>query len=996
MQQAAAQQAGERLPVRVGLNVGEVLQQKTGSGYFGTPVVMAKRLCDAASAGQILCSQAVSHLLAGRAAFSFRDLGALELKGIAGKVGVCEVLYEAEPAAGLLGRAPFVGRHEEMARLEARLERARAGRGALVMVVGEPGIGKTRAIEEFAAHAREQGARVLWGRCYEGEGAPPFVPFAEAVAEYAKALPPEELEKDLGPYGPPLSALAPVLRTQLPDLPAPVPLQPDEERWRLLDAVTQFLLTASQRTPIVFVLDDLHWADAGTVAMLRHIARFASRGRLLLVGAYRDVELDRQHPLAEALGALHRETEYERIALHGLAESEVSELLQAIAAHEVPEALVHALYAETDGNPFFLREVLLHLVEDHKLYRAEGRWTSDYSVDELGIPEGVREVIGRRLSRLSEEANRLLSAASGCAGEFHLDVASGAAGLEENAALDALDEALEAQLLRATSDPEIYDFTHALIRHTLYGELSPARQVRLHRRLAEEMERVYSDPREHAGEIARQWHRSAAIAGAERGVPHCVAAAAAAEKAAAHEEAASFLGMALDLLPEGDARRARLLARRGLALAHGLAHEEAVRVASEAGELLAASEGSDAAADYLANAAAAVYGSSFDPRVWALAEQGLRHVGARRDLTWAVLASFDLERREASDPDFPGIPLDVPERRAASRIQFANQAAMEGFGGLGTFGNWVFESREDAIGRGGTIFGPGVMAYWAGEYTRASAVASERAADFVKRGQLGLAVTLLTVLARCQVTLGNLAASREALARATELAERIGTPPFVVLALRAVLFDHAYIRGEGEEFALAVLERILAEDAPELRYVKALLRAATAFFCTQAGRGEDALQALVRVLPAIERAAGWAFCYTMMVCLVIETLWILERHDHADVLERNLREKTLAPDFRHPLTDARLALARLCALTGRFDEAREWFDKARRVLDEQGARPLRAITDFDEAWMEVRRGQAGDRRRALALLDAARGPFESIGMPGWLRRADELREQLAR
>jgi hypothetical protein len=149
-------------------------------------------------------------------------------------------------------------------------------------------------------------------------------------------------------------------------------------------------------------------------------------------------------------------------------------------------------------------------------------------------------------------------------------------------------------------------------------------------------------------------------------------------------------------------------------------------------------------------------------------------------------------------------------------------------------------------------------------------------------------------------------------------------------------------------------------------------------------------------LPAVERAAGWANNYTAMLYYGIEVVWVLGRRDHIEVLERNLREKTLAPDFRYPHTDGRLSLARLCALTGRFDAAREWFEKARRVLDEQGARPLRAITDFDEAWMEMRRGKAGDRSRALRLLDAARGPFESIGMPGWLRRAEELRRQLGR
>ena len=132
-----------------------------------------------------------------------------------------------------------------------------------------------------------------------------------------------------------------------------------------------------------------------------------------------------------------------------------------------------------------------------------------------------------------------------------------------------------------------------------------------------------------------------------------------------------------------------------------------------------------------------------------------------------------------------------------------------------------------------------------------------------------------------------------------------------------------------------------------------------------------------------------------MVYCAIEVVWILDCLDHADVFERKLREKTLVPDFRYPHTDARLALARLCALTGRFDEAREWFENARSVLDEQGARPLCAITDFDEAWMEVRRGRVANRERALALLDAARGPFESIGMPGWLRRAEALRQRLA-
>jgi tetratricopeptide (TPR) repeat protein len=613
----------------------------------------------------------------------------------------------------------------------------------------------------------------------------------------------------------------------------------------------------------------------------------------------------------------------------------------------------------------------------------------------MGIPQGVRQVIGRRLSRLSEEANRFLAAASGWAGAFRFFVTAAAADLEEDIALDALDAALAAQILRATGDPEVYDFTHALIRHTLYSGMSPSRQVRLHRRLAEEMGRRYGDQAaEHALEIAQQWHRSAVLPGAERGVAPCLIAADRAAQAAAHEEAVTALGMALDLLPSSDARRPRLLARLGLALAWSLQNDDACRVASQAGDLLAASEGNDAAADYLADAAMAVYASAFDPRGWALAEQGLRYVGNHRDLTWARLASFDLARREASDPDFPGIRLDLPERHEISRIGLANLPALLQRGALPfPIMALVFTSREDAIQRGGMSHQ--VMAYIAGEYIRALALGNQFAALHVERGQLARAAAVFTNIANCQSALGNPAASREALAHAIELAERVGNPPYVALLIQFVHLNHTWTRGEGYGFLLPGIERLLADDPPEIRLLRAPLWATSAFAYAYEGRREDALRALERTLPAIERAAGWAIAYTMVVTSAIEALWVVERRDHIEVLERNLREKTLAPDFRDPHIDARLSLARLCALTGRFDEAREWFEEARRVLEEQGARPLRAITDFDEALMEVRRGEVGNRERALALLDAARDPFESIGMPGWLRRAEELRQRLA-
>ena len=891
-----------------------------------------------------------------------------------------------------LARGPFAGRHEELQRLERRFDAARAGNGSLAFVVGEPGIGKTRLLEEFAARARAAGAWVLFGRCVEGEFAAPFAPFAEALGTHARESDPEALRAELGSFGAIVAKIVPQLRERLPGLSEPASLAPEEERHRLLDAVAQMIWSLGQRAPLVVVLDDLQWADGATLALLRHLARFLGRHRVLVIGAYREGEVDLRHPLGDAVAALRRELAVERVGLSGLDREAVAELVEATLEREVPEHFVDGLTAETGGNPFFLREVLLHLVAEGKLEGGEQVSLWPVSIQEMGIPDRVRQVIGRRLARLSREAVRFLAAASCCTGAFRFDLVAAAAGLGEQEALDALDEALASQLLRATREPEVYDFPHALIRHTLYTEQSSPRQQRLHRRLAEELERGLGERQaEHALEIAEQWHRSAALPGAERGLEHCLLAADRAERAAAEGEVAIALRMGLDLLPESDPQRPRLLARLGLALAWGGAPAEAVDVASEAGELLARGEGHEAAADYLAEAAQALYGSSFDAGAWALAEQGLRHFGGRRDLTWARLAALDLERREAGDPDFPGIPLDVPPRREVSRILVEHLPRLieQGLGsGMSAL---VFESREDALERGRAL--PAVALNWAGEYVRASALASRRGEAALARGRLALAALDLALVARCQAALGNLDVSLEAFGRARALAERIGSPPFLEFQLLGTAFEHAVVRGEGYETLLPTSTRFLAEDLPENRWAVAAVRAASGLALTLMGRHTEARRMIEEVLPAVERAPGWAANYTGIVYWSIEALWVLGSRDHVERLERNLRQKTLAPDFRYPHTDARLALARLCALTERFDEAREWLDAARRVLDEQGARPLRAVCDFDEAWMELRRGGAGDRGRARALLDAACDPFQAIGMTGWLRRAGELRRQ---
>ena len=237
-----------------------------------------------------------------------------------------------------LRQMPFTGRDTEFARLQARLADAAAGRGGVVMVVGEAGIGKTRLAEELSGEARRQGWSVLWGRCFEGPWTPPYAPFAEAIDTLVATADADELRADLGAGGSALAQLVTTLRRRIPDLPDTVPVEPDEERFRLLDAAAQLLLAGSARRPLLVCLDDLHWSDGGTVALLTHLARFAPRHRLLVVGTYRDAEVAQAHPLAEVLPTLGRQPDFDRIRLQGLPLEAVSELLSAVAAQGLPSS----------------------------------------------------------------------------------------------------------------------------------------------------------------------------------------------------------------------------------------------------------------------------------------------------------------------------------------------------------------------------------------------------------------------------------------------------------------------------------------------------------------------------------------------------------------------------------------------------------------------------------------------------------------------------------
>jgi hypothetical protein len=637
--------------------------------------------------------------------------------------------------------------------------------------------------------------------------------------------------------------------------------------------------------------------------------------------------------------------------------------------------------AETEGNPFFIGELVRHLMEEGHLARGtDGRWATDRPLRDLQVPDTVRDVIVRRLSRLSNDARDLLRVACAFEGPFRFDVTALVARLDDEAALDAVDDALAAQLLVPAGAEDTYLFRHALIRHTLYGQLGPSRRLRLHRQVAVALESASGQrptPTQ-AGEIAGQYHRSAALPGAERGVEAALAAADHAQTSGGHDEAIRFLRMALDLLPAQDPLRPRLAGRLAIVLAWALAYDEAVAVAIDAGTAIAEREGNAAAADYLADAmyTCAMAGGSVS--AWDLARRGLLYA-EKHDLTWARLVSFDDERRAAENPEHPGIPIDSAERRQSARI--IRRAPRDPMGPAPL--EAVYDTRDEALKSTNLT----VLAYWAGDYRRALPLYEAETAQAETLGRWARAARGWSYITTLRLALGDTIGAQASLHQADALAARLGRPLPQLLNAKDTL---TWVADSGWDQLAGAVGAITASTDPGLAWALGPLHATQARALARIGRTDEALTHLQQVNPWLERAPAWTNCLPVIACHAAEALWLLERTDGAEIIERALRDKVIRPDFRSPNVDGRLSLARLCALSGRHDEAASWWADARRVLTEQKALPLLAVCDHDEGLMYRRRGE---HLQACPLLDAAHRQFARLGMTAWIRRLEDFAKQ---
>jgi class 3 adenylate cyclase/DNA-binding SARP family transcriptional activator/pimeloyl-ACP methyl ester carboxylesterase len=480
---------GQHMQVRIGLNVGEPI--RTEDDYFGMPVVIAKRICDCAKGGQIVASDLIRRLVGSRGEYVFRDLGTVELKGIAEPFPLCEIVWNVAPQRAqapiplqrfLIRRAgsPFVGRDSEMAQLREQWERARGGSRSLVLVHGEPGIGKTRLAAEFAAGVHAEGAIVLGGQA-ERDVRLPCQPFVEALSHYSAACPVSRLRAQMAAIGPDLAKSIPALAQRLPDLRQPEPADPDTERLRFFDAVSSLLKEMCETRPMVLILDDLHWTDHSSASLLKYIVRSLENQPILILATYREEDLPPGHVLYELMADLRRIVPFQRIHLAGLDEGNISALVELRAGREAPAAFTRALLEQTEGNPLFIEEVLRSLEEMGVISQQDGRWVSNVTVEQMGMPESVREVIERRLSRLSDECSSILAVGSVIGRDFDLESLERASAVPGSRLLELMEEALKARVIvEAAHIVGRYRFSHALFHETLYNSLTTTSRVRLH------------------------------------------------------------------------------------------------------------------------------------------------------------------------------------------------------------------------------------------------------------------------------------------------------------------------------------------------------------------------------------------------------------------------------------------------------------------------------------------------------------------------------------
>jgi tetratricopeptide (TPR) repeat protein len=469
----------------------------------------------------------------------------------------------------LAERTAFVGRETERGAIRAMIDRALSGHGSVVMLGGGPGMGKSRLMMEMAEYASRAGFRCLVGHCYERDEPFPYLPFVEILeSALAQAASLDDYRRHMGDKAAELAQIAPSLRRVFPDIPEPLELPPAQKRRYLFQSLSGALASATRTRSYFFVLEDLHWADESTLALLNHFANRVAQLPVVIIGTYRDLYSDNNPVLTRTLEELIR-LGIRPLKLSGLSKDAVARMLHGLGKREAPESLVSLVFDQTQGNPFFIEELYRHLLEEGKLFDAAGHFRTDVRIDESDVPENARLVIERRLERLDENEKLGLAAAAVIGRSFSFQLLVEISRIDVDELFTVIEKAQRAGIIVASAEgPERpFTFGHELVRQTLLAGISIPRQQRLHACVASAIEQLYPGAaNERAGEIADHLLKAGSFADDRRLVRWLTLAGKRALEAAAFEEGRRSFRSALSHLADVHVReRAELLASLAIA-----------------------------------------------------------------------------------------------------------------------------------------------------------------------------------------------------------------------------------------------------------------------------------------------------------------------------------------------------------------------------------------------------------------------------------------------
>ena len=895
-------------------------------------------------------------------------------------------------------RGRFVGREQELSEARSLWSNAAAGEGQTLLISGEPGIGKTRLMRELSTHVELTGGRVLTGACYE-EGSAPYAPFAQIMrSELGDGSKngfefPDFVLADL-------LNLVPDLKPYYTDVSENPQLEPEAEQLRLFENVVAFCHTLAAAEPLMLVLDDAHWADSSSSALFRHLARRIPQKPILLVATYREVEIDSARPFREVLLNLNRERLGRRLKLGRLSREQTQALLAAIFQEEITKDFLDGIFRETEGNPFFIEEVCKALIEEGQVFYTDDGWDR-LSMEEMEIPQSIRDTVDGRSSKLPEEYRDALTLAAIVGREFDFEVLAQASDLEGATLIDALEAAEDAQLIEEVrgSSGTTFSFVHALIPATLVDAVRTLRRQGLHQRIAEAIESIrpeaFEDLAYHYGEAGN----------GDRAREFYVRAGERALASYANQEAEEHFQAALDLEPD-EPLRAELLSSLAEVLARVGRQNEAIDDWKAAAELFGNLEEVDKLAQCYTSMARASWWAGDSQTALTWCNEGLEHLGDSHEspgiadlLHETGRTHFFLGNADAAAAMLQ-LALEMARRVSDRRVEADTLVTLGATSQLSVDESIIayeeaieiaqqaelprIESR--ALNNLGVELMDGKAKLSSGLETYLKGVEIDR-----RTGDLGGEVFVYGNAASIVTHLGELSRAEEMISHIRELTERLVDPGVAGGMYRSRVARLQLAKGNFE--AAAELGQKLVKEAAEAGNLATEVDESV--WVGVASREIKWLSESVTVLEGAVAGADRLGLYRV---------WSRSHLAISKALAGNVRQARQIYDKASEIYAQRprawsglhleWAHAEVLAFEARFDEAWPAFDTAATGFEQAEARWLRALVlrNWGEAHLE--RGDEEDLERARDLLREAMAEHKSMGAPGYVRLIESQLSEL--